>query len=200
MSNAMSTGALETNATAHEVAPAHEAADCCSVLTIGHATRPIEAFVHLLHAHRVSRLIDVRTVPRSRHNPQFNAEALGKALVTAGIAYTHIPALGGFRRTSPHSLNAGWRNASFRGYADYMQTAEFRDCLSRLIELARKDRLALMCAEAVPWQCHRSLIADALIVHGVATCEIMSPTRLQPHRLTPFARVDGLGITYPLKR
>jgi uncharacterized protein (DUF488 family) len=170
------------------------------VLTVGHSTRPIEAFVELLRAHLVTQLIDVRTVPRSRHNPQFNADALPDSLAAVNIGYEHAPGLGGFRRTTPESPNAGWRNLSFRGYADYMQTAEFADNLARLIELARRSQVALMCAEAVPWRCHRSLIADALVVHGVATCEIVNPTRLQPHKLTPFARVCGQEITYPVAR
>jgi uncharacterized protein (DUF488 family) len=169
----------------------------CGVLTLGHSTRPIEAFVELLRAHLVTQLIDVRTVPRSRHNPQFNTETLPAALAAVNIGYAHAPGLGGFRRTTPESPNAGWRNLSFRGYADYMQTADFAANLAGLIELARGDRVALMCAEAVPWRCHRSLIADALVVHGVATCEIVSPTRLQPHKLTPFACVRGQEITYP---
>jgi uncharacterized protein (DUF488 family) len=177
--------------------PAHEDEVRCSVLTVGHSTRPIEAFVALLRAHGVTRLIDVRTVPRSRHNPQFNADALPDALAAANIGYAHVPGLGGFRRTTPDSPNAGWRNLSFRGYADYMQTADFTQELARLIELSQQDRIALMCAEAVPWRCHRSLIADALVVQGVATCEIVSPARLQPHTLTPFARVRGRTITYP---
>jgi uncharacterized protein (DUF488 family) len=175
----------------------HEHGDRCRVLTVGHSTRPIEAFVELLRAHLVTQLIDVRTVPRSRHNPQFNVETLPGALAAAHIGYVHAPGLGGFRRTTPDSPNAGWRNLSFRGYADYMQTADFAADLMSLIELARGDRVALMCAEAVPWRCHRSLIADALVAHGVATCEIVSPTRLQPHKLTPFARVRGQKITYP---
>jgi uncharacterized protein (DUF488 family) len=177
--------------------PTHEDDVRCSVLTVGHSTRPIETFVALLGAHLVTRVIDVRTVPRSRHNPQFNADALPDSLSVANIGYTHAPGLGGFRRTTPDSPNAGWRNLSFRGYADYMQTADFANELARLIELSRQDRIALMCAEAVPWRCHRSLIADALVVHGVATCEIVSPTRLQAHTLTPFARVRGRTLTYP---
>ena len=151
----------------------------------------------LLRVHRVTQLIDVRTVPRSRHNPQFNTETLPGTLAAANIGYAHAPGLGGFRRTSPYSQNAGWRNLSFRGYADYMQTSDFEANLASLIELARGDKVALMCAEAVPWRCHRSLIADALVVHGVATCEIVSPTRLQPHKLTPFACVHGTEIIYP---
>lgn len=178
--------------------PTHEEGRGCRVLTVGHSTWPIEAFVELLRAHLVTKLIDVRTVPRSRHNPQFNADALLVSLGAANIGYKHAPGLSGFRRTTPDSPNAGWRNLSFRGYADYMQTADFAANLASLIELARGDRVALMCAEAVPWRCHRSLIADALVVHGVATCEIVSPMRLQSHKLTPFARVCGQEITYPV--
>jgi uncharacterized protein (DUF488 family) len=176
--------------------PAH-AEGRCAVLTLGHSTRPIEDFIGLLKGHAVTQLVDVRTVPRSRHNPQFNQEALQAALSRAGIGYAHAPGLGGFRRPSPESENAGWRNLSFRGYADYMQTPEFAAELTSLLELARTDRVALMCAEAVPWRCHRSLIADALTAHGVTACEIAGPNRLQPHRLTPFARVRGETITYP---
>ena len=169
----------------------------CKVLTVGHSTRPIEAFLELLAGHGVTQLIDVRTVPRSRHNPQFNEDALPISLATANIGYAHAGGLGGFRTTTADSPNAGWRNLSFRGYADYMHTTDFAANLASVIELARTDRVALMCAEAVPWRCHRSLIADALLVHGVATCEIVSPKRLQPHKLTPFARVRGEEITYP---
>jgi len=176
--------------------PAH-AEGRCAVLTLGHSTRPIEDFIGLLKGHAVTQLVDVRTVPRSRHNPQFNQEALQAALSRAGIGYAHAPGLGGFRRPSPESENAGWRNLSFRGYADYMQTPEFAAELTSLLELARTDRVALMCAEAVPWRCHRSLIADALTAHGVTACEIAGPNRLQPHHLTPFARVRGETITYP---
>jgi uncharacterized protein (DUF488 family) len=169
----------------------------CTVLTLGHSTRPIEAFIELLRAHRVTQLIDVRTVPRSRHNPQFNQDALQATLAEASIGYAHAPGLGGFRRPSADSANAGWRNSSFRGYADYMQTPEFDAELTSVIELARTDRVALMCAEAVPWRCHRSLIADALAVRGVKPCEIAGPTRLQPHRIAPFACVRDGSLTYP---
>ena len=167
------------------------------VLTVGHSTRPLDEFIALLAAHSVSRLVDVRTVPRSRHNPQFNRDTLPAALEAAGIGYAHVAGLGGFRRTHPGSMNMGWRNVSFRGFADYMQTPEFAENLAGLIEQAEHERIALMCAEAVPWRCHRSLIADALVVHGIRAEEIINATRLQAHTLTPFASVDGMAITYP---
>lgn len=169
------------------------------VLTVGHSTRPLEKFIALLQTHAVASIIDVRTVPRSRHNPQFNRDELQVALEAAGIGYAHVAGLGGFRRTHPGSVNRGWRNVSFRGFADYMQTAEFAENLAGLIELATRGRIALMCAEAVPWRCHRSLIADALVVHGIRVEEIISETRRQVHALTPFAKVDGKTITYPLQ-
>lgn len=153
--------------------------------------------MELLVAHGVTQLWDVRTVPRSRHNPQFGAESLPDSLASVGIGYAHVAGLGGFRRTVTDSPNSGWHNLSFRGYADYMQTAEFAANLADLIETSRHDRVALMCAEAVPWRCHRSLIADALLVRGVDCCEIVGPKRLQLHRLTPFARVSGLELSYP---
>lgn len=169
----------------------------CSVLTIGHSRRALEDFVALLSAHGVRRLLDVRTVPRSRHNPQFNQEVLPAALAQAGIGYEHVKGLGGFRHARADSPNAGWRTLSFRGYADYMQTPEFAAELAALIERARRERVALMCAEAVPWRCHRSLIADALLVQGVASAEIVSATRLQAHGLTSFAKVEGGALSYP---
>ncbi|HEX6032077.1 MAG TPA: DUF488 domain-containing protein [Tepidiformaceae bacterium] len=164
---------------------------------MGHSTRPLAEFIALLKAHSVARLIDVRTVPRSRHNPQFNRDTLPAALAADGIGYEHVAGLGGFRRPDPESLNTGWRNASFRGYADYMQTPEFGAHLSDLMAKAKHERIVLMCAEAVPWRCHRSLIADALVVHGLGVEEIISGTRRQAHALTPFARVSGTVITYP---
>ena len=142
-------------------------------------------------------LIDVRTVPRSRHNPQFNRDTFPAELEAAGIHYAHIAGLGGFRRTGPESPNPGWRNASFRGYADYMKTEEFAQNLAPLMKLAKQERVALMCAEAVPWRCHRSLIADALVVYGLRVEEIINRTRCQIHALTPFAKVNGTAITYP---
>jgi len=176
--------------------PAHDAPAGCA-FTVGHSTRPIEEFIGMLTPHGVTQLVDVRTVPRSRHNPQFETQALARSLAGAGIGYALAPGLGGFRRTGPDSPNTGWRNLSFRGYADYMLTPEFNENLVAVIELMQTDRVALMCAEAVPWRCHRSLIADALLVRGHVACEIASATRLQPHRLTPFARVRGETITYP---
>lgn len=167
------------------------------VLTIGHSTRPLADFIDLLKAHTVVRLMDVRTVPRSRHNPQYNIDTLRAALAAEGIGHEHVAGLGGFRKTHAGSPNTGWRNVSFRGYADYMQTPEFAEHLARLLVVAKRERIALMCAEAVPWRCHRSLIADALIVHGLRVEEIISRSRRQIHRLTPFARVNGVAITYP---
>ncbi|MGE5385186.1 MAG: DUF488 family protein [Betaproteobacteria bacterium] len=167
------------------------------VFTIGHSTRTLPEFVALLAAHGVTRLIDVRTVPRSRHNPQFNRDALPGELAPAGIGYAHVAGLGGFRPTSAGSINSGWRNMSFRGYADYMQTPEFAANLEALIAQAKTERIAVMCAEAVPWRCHRSLIADALMVRGIEAREIVDAKRSQVHKLTPFAQVRGIEITYP---
>jgi uncharacterized protein (DUF488 family) len=167
------------------------------VLTVGHSTRPLAEFVAMLKAHSVARLMDVRTVPRSRHNPQFNLDTLPVELAANGIGYEHVPGLGGFRRAHPGSLNTGWRNPSFRGFADYMQTSEFADNLAELIAKATRERIVLMCAEAVPWRCHRSLIADALLVRDLRVEEIISKTRCQPHGLTAFAHVSGTTITYP---
>jgi uncharacterized protein (DUF488 family) len=164
---------------------------------VGHSTRSLAEFIALLSAHAAARLIDVRTVPRSRHNPQFDRDTLPAALAAEGIGYEYVAALGGFRRTHPGSLNTGWRNSSFRGYADYMQTADFAEHLAELIAMAKRERIVLMCAEAVPWRCHRSLIADALVVRGLRVEEIISQTRRQVHALTSFARVTGTTITYP---
>ena len=167
------------------------------VLTIGHSTRPIDEFIRLLTAHGVDRVVDIRTIPRSRQNPQFNRETLSRVLRRASIRYTHMSGLGGFRHPRRDSVNGGWRNASFRGYADYMQTATFRKSLDRCIDLARHGQVALMCAEAVPWRCHRSLVADALLVRGLAVSEITSRIRTRPHSVTPWAAVHGIEITYP---
>jgi uncharacterized protein (DUF488 family) len=167
------------------------------ILTIGHSTHPLETFIQLLQAHGVTKVVDVRTVPRSRYNPQFNRETLPEQLKLAGIGYAHLAGLGGLRHPRVDSPNRGWHNASFRGYADYMQTPEFAANLEALIQMAQKERLALMCAEAVPWRCHRSLIADALWLRGVPVEHILGLKGRQPHRLTGFARVHGLELTYP---
>jgi uncharacterized protein (DUF488 family) len=167
------------------------------ILTVGHSNRSLEELLHLLCAHGVTLLVDVRTMPGSRHNPQFNQETLPLALRDSGIGYLHLPSLGGLRRRKPESPNRGWRNASFQGYADYMQTPEFEAGLVELLRHARDERTALMCAEAVPWRCHRSLIADALVVRGVAVEHILSASRTQAHTLRDWAMVDGTRITYP---
>jgi len=167
------------------------------ILTIGHSTRSLEELLRLLEAHGVKHLADVRTIPRSRHNPQFNRESLAGQLRRAGIGYTHMPVLGGLRHARRDSPNGGWRNASFRGFADYMQTPEFEAGLEALIEAAAGARTVIMCAEAVPWRCHRSLIADALSARGIGVEHILSATRAEPHALTAFATLEGTRVTYP---
>lgn len=167
------------------------------VFTVGHSTRPIGDFLRLLEAHGVRLVVDVRTVPRSRHNPQFNQDALRAALRRARIGYRHMKGLGGLRHPRKDSPNGAWRNASFRGFADYMQTPEFTENLDRLIELAGRRPAALMCAEAVPWRCHRSLIADALMVRRIRVEELSGLSSTRPHTLTPWARVRGKKILYP---
>ncbi|MCC6396336.1 MAG: DUF488 domain-containing protein [Bacteroidetes bacterium] len=167
------------------------------VFTIGHSTRTSVEFIGILKAMGITLVADVRTIPRSRHNPQFNLETLPATLKAEGIGYTHLPGLGGLRHTKAGSPNLGWRNASFRGFADYMQTQEFVRHLDQLIDLARDERVAVMCAEVVPWRCHRSLIADALVVRGIAVKDIISETACKDHALTPWAKVHGEEITYP---
>lgn len=167
------------------------------ILTIGHSTRPIAEFIRLLAAHDVGTLVDVRTVPRSRHNPQFEQQTLAASLEAAGIAYRHTPALGGLRRPRPDSVNTAWRNATFRGYADHMQTPAFGQALDGLVALGADQTVAVMCAEAVPWRCHRSLIADALAARGLEAREIVSADTTRPHRLTEWARVENGQVTYP---
>jgi uncharacterized protein (DUF488 family) len=168
-----------------------------AVFTVGHSTLPIERFIALLRAYGVERLVDIRTMPRSRHNPQFNDTALADSLTAAHLEYVHMKPLGGLRHARKDSPNGGWRNGGFRGYADYMQTGEFQDALQALIRMSRQKRVAIMCAEAVPWRCHRSLVADALGVRGVPVVEILSESSYRMHKLTPFAQVDGVRITYP---
>ena len=170
------------------------------VYTIGHSTRSIDDFIHLLKSHGVQRVIDVRTLPRSRFNPHFDITRLPALLRAAHLHYTHLPGLGGLRRPHPDSSNTGWRNKSFRGYADYMQSTDFKRSLERCLELASVERVALMCAEAVPWRCHRSLIGDALMARGTDALEIADDSRARPHTLTPFAHVEGIEITYPGER
>ncbi len=167
------------------------------VFTVGHSTRSIDEFIHLLKANDIRRLVDIRTVPRSRHNPQFNREILSKYLRNRRINYRHMKALGGFRHAQIDSINNGWRNASFRGFADYMQTPDFEGALNRLIELAVQMRTAIMCAEAVPWRCHRSLISDALTARGIEVRDILSDKNVRPHTMTPMARIRGETIIYP---
>ena len=167
------------------------------VFAIGHSTRPIEEFVALVRDAGVATVADVRTIPRSRANPQFEGPALARALAAAGIGYVHLPRLGGLRHARRGSENAAWRNASFRGYADHMQTPEFEEGLCELRAVAQTGPVAIMCAEAVPWRCHRSLLADALAARGVLVQHIVGKGRTAPHRLTPFARIQGRRVTYP---
>ena len=168
-----------------------------TVFTVGHSTRPLEELVLLLRAFGVITLVDIRTIPRSRHNPQFNAEAMPAALRPYDLGYLLIPDLGGLRRRRKDSPNTAWRNASFQGYADHMLTETFEAGLRTLEEAAADQTCALMCAEAVHWRCHRSLVADALTVRGADVRHISSARRATPHRLTPFARVEGFEITDP---
>lgn len=169
-----------------------------TIFTIGHSTRPIAEFLDLLRANAIRQLLDIRTIPKSRRNPQFNTDALAAALAAAGIRYLHMKDLGGLRHPARDSINLGWRNASFRGYADYMQTPEFAQALDRAVHLAREaSPTVLMCAEAVPWRCHRSLVADALVVRGIRVLEIIGPSKPKEHAITSFAQIRGLRITYP---
>jgi uncharacterized protein (DUF488 family) len=174
-------------------------ADCPdgAIFTLGHSTLPIERFIELLQTYGIQRLVDIRTIPRSRYNPQFNETALTECLTARNLEYVHIRELGGLRHARRDSPNAGWRNGSFRGYADYMQTAEFQTAVEKLIRMSREQRVAIMCAEAVPWRCHRSLVADALNVRGIPVVEILPDSSCRMHKLTPFAQVEGVRITYP---
>ncbi len=167
------------------------------VYTIGHSTRTIEEFVRILRAAGIRRLVDIRTIPKSRRNPQFDTENLSKSLGSAGIEYLHMKELGGFRSPKKDSRNTGWRNDSFRGFADYMQTPGFDSALAELVRLSAGMRTVVMCAEAVPWRCHRSLVGDALLAKGIAVKDIVSEGSVQPHVLTSFARIDGGKVSYP---
>lgn len=172
-----------------------------TVLTVGHSTLPIEKFLDVLRRNSVRLLVDIRTIPKSRHNPQFAQQALAASLVSVSIEYRWEPALGGLRRPREDSPNMGWRNTSFRGYADYMQTSEFAAAIDELIAQQDSGPVALMCAEAVPWRCHRSLVADALTVRGISVEDIFHDAKgashRKPHALTSFARVDGTRVCYP---
>ena len=167
------------------------------IFTIGHSTHPIGEFIELLKAHGIQAVADVRTIPKSRHNPQFNEDDLKESLREAQIRYKHIKKLGGLRHTTKDSINLGWRNASFRGYADYMATPDFEEGLESLLKIARAKNTAIMCAEAVPWRCHRSLIGDALTKKGWLVRDIMSRTSATRHRLTPFLKVKKGQLIYP---
>lgn len=171
--------------------------DMRTVYTIGHSTRPIEEFIGLLRDQGVTRLIDIRTVPKSRHNPQYWHDALEKSLAAAGLGYEYVQELGGLRPAVKESVNTGWRNKSFRNYADYMQTDEFAHGLDVLLQHSEQETVAIMCAEAVPWRCHRSLVGDALVVRGVTVKDIISQNSVREHTLTSFAVVEGMTITYP---
>ena len=168
-----------------------------AIFAIGHSTRKLSDFIKILDAHSINLLVDIRTIPRSRHNPQFNKTVLRRKLRKKGIRYLHLLELGGLRRPLRNSINLGWRNSSFRGFADYMQTRGFSDGIARLIELKKKNRVAIMCAEGNPFRCHRYLVADALTVRKVRLLHISSRASAREHTLTRFADVKGKKITYP---
>jgi uncharacterized protein (DUF488 family) len=175
----------------------HESWKGVRVFTIGHSTRTLDELVAILRSFDVTVLVDIRTIPRSRHNPQFNVDALDTALPALGLRYVHLKGLGGLRKPRADSPNQGWRNTSFRGYADYMATDAFESALAQLRELAEDGRVAIMCAEAVHWRCHRSLVADALVARGAHVEHISAVSRSTPHRMTPFAAVRDERVTYP---
>jgi uncharacterized protein (DUF488 family) len=170
-----------------------------SVYSLGHSTRTIDEFLNILRKYDIDDIADIRTIPKSRTNPQFNLEDLAVALNAQGKKYHHLKSLGGLRRPQKDSLNNGWRNDSFRGYADYMQTPDFEQGLQELIKLAGSSIVGMMCAEAVPWRCHRSLVGDALLARGFEVVEILDETHFRKHALTRFAKIEGLKITYPLE-
>lgn len=167
------------------------------IYTIGHSNRPIDEFIAILEAFKVKHLVDIRSLPGSTKNPQFNAESLSRSLESYGIQYHYIKALGGLRGKKKDSINMGWHNLSFRNYADYMQTESFLEGLNLLQEIASFDTTCMMCAEAVPWRCHRSLVGDALLIRGWEVEDLFSKTNEREHELTSFAKVDGTNITYP---
>ena len=167
------------------------------ILTIGHSTKTSSDFIELVRMHGVELIVDVRTVPRSGHNPQFNQDALMPVLAEIDVEYAHMKGLGGFRKPRPDSVNTAWHEESFRGFADYMETSEFEDNLKRLLDMAERKRTAIMCAEAVPWRCHRALISDALVARGVRVRHIIEKTQTSEHYLTPWARVEQGRVSYP---
>jgi uncharacterized protein (DUF488 family) len=168
-----------------------------TIYTIGHSTHPLDEFLDMLKAFEIELVVDVRTIPKSRHNPQYNQADLEQSLKAHKIGYHHLKELGGLRHTTKDSINTAWRNASFRGFADYMQTEGFQAGIDQLLKFAQEKRTAIMCAEAVPWRCHRSLIGDALLVRGVQVEDIITAKSSQAHKLTPWAKVEGVEITYP---
>jgi uncharacterized protein (DUF488 family) len=177
-----------------------EEGDMNIIYTIGHSTRTIEEFIGILQSYAIETVADVRTIAGSRRNPQYNQDELSRSLSRKNIGYIHCQGLGGLRHSTKDSINTAWRNTSFRGYADYMQTEEFKENIVRLIALAEKNLTALMCAEAVPWRCHRSLIGDALLMRNISVVDIMNEKSSKPHVLTPFARIDADVITYPAEK
>lgn len=170
-----------------------------TIYTIGHSTHSAEEFLEILKAHGMELLVDVRTIPKSRHNPQFNSDTLEMSLNANRINYLRLAGLGGLRHAKKDSINQGWKNASFRGFADYMQTEEFEESLLQLIDMAGMQKTVIMCAEAVPWRCHRSLIGDALLVRRISVMDIMSMSSVKEHKMTPWAEIHGTGVIYPKK-
>jgi len=168
-----------------------------TISTIGHSTRPIDEFMAILTSHGTASLADVRTIPGSRRNPQYNSRPLAETLNEAGIRYLHCPGLGGLRKPRRTSHNAGWNNAGFRGFADHMETEEFEQALDELVNTASRHPTTVMCAEALWWRCHRSLISDALLVRGIDVVHLMNQRKIEPHRLTPFAKTENGHISYP---
>lgn len=168
------------------------------VYTLGHSTMSLDLFLDLLRQYGIEEVVDVRTVPRSHHNPQFNKDTISPFLRVRRIKYLHLKELGGLRRhVKGDERNAGWQNASFRGFADYMQTSDFKVGMEKLLAVARRRTTVIVCAEAVPWRCHRSLIGDALLLRGIEVIDIFSAASARPHRLNPMAAVRGTEITYP---
>jgi uncharacterized protein (DUF488 family) len=168
-----------------------------TLYTVGHSNRSLDDFLALLARYGIEQLVDIRTLPGSRKYPHFDQEALSVSLQEAGIAYHHLIGLGGRRRPARDSINTGWRHPAFRGYADYMQSEAFQEAIDMLANLARSQSTAIMCSEAVPWRCHRSMVGDAMLIQGFTVLDIISPTSARPHKLTPWAQVEGWQITYP---